>query len=330
MTGSGMSTLAGQAAGVTGRWRAWLIGVVLIAGLGGQAGRVDALDLGPLSGIAPPAGVTGLSLELSERSLSGRLDVGAGMSVDATVDRRSANLRLGQAFSLGDRPAYVYGELPFVDYDLSGEAASQFDLDGGHGVGDAALALAVWPLADRVAGRFLGVAGYLIAPTGEYKVDRTLGANLNPGSNRYAGILQAGFHQRLPAGFEWSLAADVMAFGDNDDYIGDRVTMGPEGLVPARPATLEVKPYHSYQTSLAWRGHPAVTLAASYYIDRGAASRVDGGDWGPSINRDRYGLWGLFALTRQTRLNVSLKRAVSDRSALSLDSAVQVRLVQFF
>jgi len=330
VTGTGRSAVVGNTWGITGRWRTWVIGVAFVALVGFYADRVSALDLGPLSGIAPPEGVTGLSLEGSERSLSGRLDVGAGMNVDATIERRSANLRLGRGFSLAGQPAYVYGEIPFIDYDLSGQAASQFDLDGGRGVGDAALALAVWPLADRVRGRFVGVAGYLIAPTGEYDAGRTLGANLNPGSNRYAGIFQMGLHQRLPAGFEWSLAADVMVFGDNDDYIGDRVTVGPGGLTPARPATLEVKPYSSYQTALAWRAHPAVTLAASYYLDRGGAARINGGDWSASVNRDRYGFWGLVALNRRTQLNISVKRVASDRSALSLDSAVQIRLVRFF
>jgi hypothetical protein len=291
---------------------------------------VAALDLGPLSGIAPPAGVTGLSVEASDRSLSGRLEVGAGMEVDARVDRRSISWRLGKALTLADRPAYVYGELPFVDYDVSGQAVDQFGVDGGSGLGDAALAMAVWPLVDRARGRFLGVAGYLIVPSGEYQPERTLGANLNPGSNRYAGIFQVGWHQRLPAGLEWSVASDVMVFGDNDAYIGDRVTLGPEGVTPAEPATREVKPYASYQTSLAWRAHPAVTVAASYYLDRGGAARVDGGAWSQSVNRDRYGLWGLIALNRQTRLNVSVKRVASDRSPLSLDSALQLRLVRFF
>ena len=301
----------------------------MILGIGMPA-TVPALDLGPLDGIAPPVGVTGVSLELADRSLSGSLDIPHVGPTDARVERRNANLRLGHGFELAGMPAYAYGELPLVDYQVSGEAAQRFDLDPGRGVGDLALALAVWPHADRVKGQYLGVAGYLIAPTGEYKASRTLGANLNPGSNRYAAILQAGGQQRLGDHFEWNLAADVMFFGDNDEYIGERVAITRSGFAPADPATLEVKPYISYQTSLAWRPHPAVTLAASYYIDRGAESRVDGGDWGASINRERYGLWGLFALSLRTRLNISYKRPVDDDSALELDDALQIRLVRFF
>lgn len=289
-----------------------------------------ALDLGPLDGIAPPVGVTGASVELADRSFSGSLDIPRVGPTTARIERRNVNLRLGHGFDLAGMPAYAYGELPLVEYRVSGEASSRFDLDPGRGAGDLALALAVWPHADREKGQYVGMAGYLIAPTGEYEASRTLGANLNPGSNRYAAILQAGGQQRLGEHFEWNLAADVMVFGDNDEYIGERVAVSRAGLRPADPATLEVKPYISYQSSLAWRPHRAVTLAASYYIDRGAESRVNGGEWGPSINRERYGLWGLFALSLRTRLNISYKRPVNDSSALELDDALQIRLVRFF
>ena len=303
-----------------------LAGALLAAVWAGAA----ALDLGPLDGIAPPSGIGGVSLALGERSLSGSLDIHGIGPIGARVERRNANLRLGHGFELIGMPAYAYGELPLVDYRVAGEVASQFDLDPGKGPGDIALALAAWPHADRANGSYFAMAGYVIAPTGEYEASRTLGANLNPGGNRYAGILQAGGQQRIGTHFEWNLAADVMFFGDNDAYIGGRVVTNHGRLQPADPATLEVKPYISYQSSLAWRPHRAVTLAASYYIDRGAESRVDGGEWGASVNRERYGLWGLFALSPRTRLNISYKRPIDDQSALELDDALQIRLVRFF
>ena len=310
-----------------GHWAPLILAGCLVGG------SAAALDLGPLDGIAPPAGVTGVSIELAERTVEGALEL-QGTALPTRIERQSVNLRFGHGFEIGGMPAYGYGELPMVDFSVDSTATDLVDVEAGSGVGDLALALAVWPYADPEAGRFLGVAGYLIAPTGEYDADKTVGVNLNPGNNRFAGIIQAGFQQRLTDQLEWNIAADVMVFEDNDEFIGDRVEMtmtgGAPALVPQSPATLEVEPYISYQTSLAWRLHPAVTLATSYYIDRGAEFRIDGDDWSDSVNRERYGLWGLFTLGPGTRLNVSYKGPVNDRSDLELQESVQIRLVQFF
>jgi hypothetical protein len=69
--------------------------------------------------------------------------------------------------------------------------------DNGTGLGDLTLVAALWPYADRTAGRYLGLAGYLILPTGDYDPARTLQLNLNPGENRLQWALQAGYSSNL-------------------------------------------------------------------------------------------------------------------------------------
>jgi len=293
----------------------------------------SGLDLGPLDGIPPPPEVSGASVAFGHRSFQGTADIGGGSTLRSRVDRQNVSLRYGRSARLGEMPAYFYASLPLVNVELGRELADPpvpgVELDPGEGVGDLALAGAIWPYVDRDRGRFVGVASYAVVPTGEYDVDRTFGLNLNPGNNRFAGILQAGFHQRLSDRLDWSIAADIMVFEDNDQFIGARFA-NPPLPDPAAPATLEVEPYASYQTVLTWRVHPALSLATSYYVDRGGEFRVDGGDWSRSINRERYGLWALVALSPRTRINLSYKSTVDDRSDLQLQDNAQVRFVRFF
>ncbi|AGM41235.1 putative secreted protein [Spiribacter salinus M19-40] len=293
---------------------------------------VGAVDLAPYDVVAPPADIRGASLQIGHRSFQGDVTLDGQNTLGSRVDRRNASVRLGRSAQFGETPAYFYASLPYVALELGGDlddkSVTGVDLEAGEGVGDLALAAAIWPYADREIGRFVGVAAYAVVPTGRYDASRTFGFNLNPGNNRFAGVVQAAFHQRLGKRFDWSLAADAMFFEDNDRFIGARFAPGTSE--PAEPARLEVKPYFSYQMALAWRAHPAISLAVSLYADRGGASRVGGGDWSRSINRERYGLWALVALSPRTRINLSYKSTVDDRSDLQLQDNAQVRFVRFF
>jgi len=301
--------------------------------LGGLVSASQALDLGPLDGLPPPPGITAISLEYQDRTSAGLIDNDTIGPIDGEINRQALKLRLGHGFTLGSMPAYVYGELPLNDPTLEratlstgatlADALAQrgMELVGDDGVGDLALATAVWPYANREAGRFWGVAGYLVAPTGDYEAERTLeGVNLNPGGNRWIGVLQTGIHQRLGERWHWSVGSDVTVFEDNDEMRRLSGAVGEQ----------EVEPYITYQTSLAWRAHPALTLAASYYVDRGAESRIDGGDWASAVNRERYGLWLLGALSRETRFSLSYKSTIDDASDFELKDNIQLRIIRLF
>ena len=284
-----------------------------------------ALDLGPLDGIAPPPGITGISLEFADQTSSGSLEAGALGTIDAKIDTQAWKLRVGHSFGLGETPVYVYGELPMTDRSIESETAKLLQFEGDSGIGDLALAAAIWPYANQDAGRYWGLAGYVVAPVGGYETERNLeGVNLNPGGNRWIGILQTGIHQRFGERWHWSLGSDITFFEDNDKV--HKIVL-PAGREVVRQ---EVEPYITYQTSLAWQVLPALTLAASYYVDRGGESRIDGADWGSAVNRERYGLWVMTALSRQTRLNFSYKSTVDNESDFELKDNFQVRLIRFF
>lgn len=289
-----------------------------------------ALDLGPMDGIPPPPGITAISLEYQDRTSSGLIYNDTIGPIAGEIDRQALKLRLGHGFSIGSMPAYAYGELAFNDPTLNqailqrtGQTLAEAGttLAGDDGVGDLALATAIWPYANRDAGRFWGIAGYVVAPTGDYQAERNLeGVNLNAGGNRWIGVLQTGVHQRLGERWHWSIGSDITVFEDNDEV--RRITGGL--------GQQEVEPYITYQSSLAWQAHPAVIFAASYYIDRGAEARLDDGDWQSAVNRERYGLWAIAALSRNTRLSFSYKSTVDDASDFELKDNFQLRIIRFF
>ncbi len=300
-----------------------LVSILLISGLslGLFAHPSKALDLGPMDGLPPPPGVTAISLEYQDQASSGEVETVTLGGVGAEIDRQATKLRIGHGFSLGSMPAYSYGELAVRDSEITSATADRLGFAGDSGMGDLAIATAIWPYVNPDAGRFWGVAGYVVAPVGDYDAEHNLeGVNLNPGSNRWIGVLQTGIHQRLGERWHWSLGADVTMFEDNDE-----VTRIAGGL-----SRQEVEPYITYQSSLAWQWHPALTLAASYYVDRGAESRLDDGDWQSSINRERYGLWALAALSRKTRVSVSYKSTVDNASDFELDDNFQIRIIRLF
>ncbi len=283
--------------------------------------QAGALDLGPLDGIPPPPGVTAISLEYADQTSSGSFATSLG-SFSGTIDRQAWKLRVGHGFTLGSMPAYTYGEVAWRDSAVSGSDAELLGIEGDDGIGDLALATAIWPYANREAGRFWGVAGYIVAPTGDYITEKNLeGVNFNAGSNRWIGVLQTGIHQRLGERWHWSIGSDVTVFEDNDQVsrIGSAVAVEQE-----------VKPYITYQTSIAWRAHRALVLAASYYVDRGAETRLNGGDWGSATNRERYGLWALTGLSEKTRLAISYKSTVDDSDDFELKDNIQLRIIRIF
>ena len=81
------------------------------------------------------------------------------------ITGQAAQLRLTTTYAIADLPAVSYIQLPYGTLKPSG-SLSTYSSDTG--IGDLALATAIWPYSDRQARRYLGVAAYLIAPTGSY------------------------------------------------------------------------------------------------------------------------------------------------------------------
>lgn len=264
----------------------------LLVGLGlvlAWARPVQAIDLIPTDVIPPPPGLSAVMLGYNTSHRGNfyregeRLDIGARLDIDQIL------LRLGHAFDWDGRPSYFYAQLSNVHIHPGGALGV---VDDQTGFGDLTLALATWPYVDREAGRYAGMAAYLSLPTGSYDPLHTVGLNTNAGGNRFLGALQAGYGQRLVKDLEWMLAADVVMFGDNDEYLGSQPEMG----------TLQQQPLFNAQTALTYRFHPAFSMSLNYFYNAGGASRTDLTPWTGDIRVQRYSLLGTvnFPIGRMT------------------------------
>lgn len=278
---------------------------------------VHAVDLNPDDVVAPPHNVRSISLAV-RHSHADRLYIdGQAQPAPVAYTLDQAILRLGTGFQLAGMTGYAYAELPYRRPELGGQLAA---LDAASGPGDLSLAAALWPLADRARGRYLGVAGYLTLPSGRYQREHTRGFNLNPGGNRLAGALQVGFSQRLTPQLNAMVAADVALFGDNDDYLG-----------PANhPGVLQQRPLLSLQGGLSYGLHSQWRLGLSYYLSRNGETRSHDGDWDNPLDRHRVALWMRYQPAPRTFLILRMGDTVAIDNGLRESRLIQLRLRQFF
>jgi len=82
---------------------------------------------------------------------------------------------------------------------------------GSSGAGDTQLALAVWPINDKAAQRYVGLTLYMTLPDGAY--DRTKTINL--GGNRLVYDPEVAFHQGLGKKWSMDLSGDLIVYGHN-------------------------------------------------------------------------------------------------------------------
>ena len=205
-----------------------------------------AIDLQPGDATAPPPGLRGVQLSYlnAER-------VGAN---NARIDQTQVQFRYTQAFEMNKQPALFYLHTGTGRNDPSGALGP---VPSDNGMIDTTLVLAYWPYVDRASKTFVGVAGYLITPTGSYSSDRAI----NMGENRYRWAGQIAYQTRIARDLDWMSAFDTLWFGKND---ASRSLVPSEGL-----GVLQQKALYSAQTGLLYHLNQRYSLAASYFYSEG-------------------------------------------------------------
>lgn len=267
-----------------------------------------AVDLAPLDGVAPPPGVKGASIALGYRLFDEAYVAGVKQPTEVSLRARTAALRVGTYVPVDRLPGYFYADFPYVE------------LDGNDGVGDVALAGAVWPYANKESGTYFGIAGYLVLPTGNYDVENTLGLNRNPSGNRAVGALQTGLNQRLYNRFNLQVAVDVAVFEDNDEYFGSSLQIG----------TFEQRSLVSWQAALSYQWSRAFATGVSYFDNAGGEVRTHGGPWSGEVQNERVGLWVRAALSPRMTVALNYKQAIDIQNGLSEADNIQFRIARYF
>lgn len=172
---------------------------------------------------------------------------------------QSAILRLATSYTIQDLPAVSYLQLPYGTIKPAGSLA-MYPADTG--IGDLTIATAIWPYHDRENRRYLGIAGYLTAPTGSYNSQRPF----NMGENRYKSDIQMGYQQPILGNLDGMVAVDTMWFGGNSQCAA--ACLSPTNT------SLSQKPLTTTQLGPIYKINQTYTVGASYFYVAGGATTI--------------------------------------------------------
>ena len=185
------------------------------------------------------------------------------------INQNAMLLRLGHAFEISQIPAYVYAQSSMNHFDNNIQANTNSS-----GLGDTTLAFAMWPYANREKDEYIGFAGYVLLPTGDYDRNRAI----NSGSNVYQLAFQTGYQTKVTNQINWMTALDVILTGDNNQYLGNK--------------KLEKDPLYNFQTGFQYVFNPTYSMSVNYFYTIGGENTQDSIDQGNITKIHRYQLTG--------------------------------------
>lgn len=231
-----------------------------------QLGIAQAIDLQPGDVIAPLPGYSSINVAYQYSEKNDFYKDGKKVAGYSAMNSSLYITRIGHSFEFAGMPAYTYVQAPLGAIHAQGIA-------GDSGIGDASFAFAIWPYANHETKTYLGLAAYLVAPTGSYESGRSI----NIGENRYRTALQAGFQAPITEQISGMAAFDTVWFGDNTDYT-------------AQHKKLEQDPLYTAQLGLRYDFNAQYLIAGVYYYTFGAENTVNGIDLSNQTQLHRYQL----------------------------------------
>ncbi len=263
-----------------------------------------AIDLQPGDATAPPPGLRSVQLSYlnAER-------VGAS---NARMDQNQIQFRYTQAFELNQKPALFYLHTGTGKNEPVG-ALAPYPAD--NGMIDTTLVFAYWPYVDRASKTYMGVAGYLISPTGSYSSDRAI----NMGENRYRWAGQIAYQTRIAPDLDWMSAFDTLWFGKNDASRSLANQLG----------ALEQKALYSAQTGLLYHLNQRYSFAAAYFYSEGGETVFKSAAQNNSIKSHRYQLSAIGQYSFG-RLTLQYGQDIDNNATLEDKHRVFLRYTKFF
>lgn len=199
--------------------------------------------------------------------------VSTGPYKSPDISTQSAILRLLTYYSVSDLPAVSYLQLPYGTIKPAGSLAG-YPTDTG--IGDLTFATAIWPYSDRVNRRYLGIAGYLTAPTGSYNSQQPF----NTGENRYKSDIQMGYQQPIIGSLDGMIAVDTMWFGGNSQCAAACLSATNTSLTQKSLTTTQLGPIYKFNQTY--------TVGASYFYVAGGATTIGNTYQNNVVNTQRF------------------------------------------
>lgn len=223
-----------------------------------------AVDVLPGNGVPPPMGYQAIqsSYQVNESYIS---------TSDTTIKNNVLTLKYTKAIQPLGIPSAFFVQPSYVISTLSNKSITRV----AEGVGDTVIAFATWPYVEKR--RFLGLAGYIFSPTGEYDSNRSI----NPGSNRWSYAFQSGYQFPLYEQIDMMIAADIQLFSNNNES-------------PIKKKTLVQDEIYNYQATVMSPVTETIKVAESYFMQRGGAVEVDGVPISEALKRERFEITSIY------------------------------------
>lgn len=233
-----------------------------------------AIDLQPGETAAPANSFDYIQTTLLISKQSDYYSKGIKSPTDANKEMTSVSLRYGRIFNTDSIPMAFYVQTPMSNIRTSGSinTSNLPPLNNSSGIGDTALAFGLWPYVNREKKTYLGFAGYLILPTGNYENTKFI----NVGNNMYQTALQTGYQKEIYNNIDLTAAFDSVFYKSNNEYLGSR--------------KLELGNLYTFQTALTYNIENKYTVSAGYFYTAGGDPVIDGQEQNKPTNLQRYQL----------------------------------------
>jgi hypothetical protein len=245
-----------------------IIGFLLLSGLLSAPFVSHALDLNPFDVVAPQPDKSFFAAALISTEAKGTYSNGIKSAATPTLSANQIQLRLGRSYKVGGLTGLSFVQLP-VGMLNPGGAASSHPTD--YGIGDMTLATALWPYSNRQTRTYLGIAGYLVLPTGSYSNQQLF----NLGGKRVSGDIQLAYQTALTKRLDGMIGFDTMWFGPNN-HLG------------ASNAQLTQKPLYTAQIGPIYHINQTFSVAATYLYMWGAETSINGLGNNNALQNHRY------------------------------------------
>jgi hypothetical protein len=280
-----------------------------------------AVDLQPNDIVAPPPDknyvtISYFNTENSTLYSNGSTGVAKPKSLytNPVIDTQLAILRGATTYTLGELPAVSYLQLP---YGTVRPAGSLSGLSSDNGIGDLTLATAIWPYHNKVTRTYVGLAGYLISPTGSYSSQQAF----NLSENRFRTDIQLGFQTPVAENVDAMIAVDTMWFGGNSQC-ATACGLTSNGSLTQKPLT-------TTQLGPIYRINQIFTVGASYFYVAGGATSINNNYMNNVTNTQRFLLSGQ-AHTPIGRISLQYGRDMEIKNGFIQTRLLALRLMKDF
>lgn len=142
--------------------------------------------------------------------------------VDSDIDARYIAARFTHGMKVA---GYSFSPILVVPWsDIKSEGAFKTILGSkASGVGDVRIGASFWPIEDKNGPFYLSVGAMLFVPNGQYDSKQ----KLNFGENRYKASFNVASLVALSKNIRAETIFETVMYGDNDDYVGKKLTQRP-------------------------------------------------------------------------------------------------------